>query len=492
MPINANELASIPEPGRKRALDRFRILQPYLEEGRPLNAIALAASIPYRTAHRWVTLYRKYGLSGLGRRARNDRGGRRAVSAKIQEIIEALALQKPPLPIAVLHRQVCRIAKAQGEDAPTYKTVYRVIRQLPADLVMLAHEGRKAYSEAFELIHRREADQPNAVWQADHCLLDIMLVRDAGKPAKPWLTVVLDDYSRAVAGYFLSFEPPCAVQTALALRQAIWRKEDPRWHVCGIPEVLYSDNGSDFTSQHLEQVSADLKMRLVFSIPGMPRGRGRIERFFSTLTQMFLCDLPGYTSPKGGMRGKPTLTLPELDQLLRVFVVEVYHQRAHTETKASPAECWETGGFLPRMPESLEKLDLLLLTVARARKVHPDGIRFQGLRYVDATLAAYIGEWVTLRYDPRDMAEVRVFHQERFVCRAICPELAGETVPLREILRARNQRRRELRTILRDRKKTIDALLEMKRSNAVGGETMETRPAKEETTTPALKRYVNE
>src|SRR5271165_626624 len=80
MPINANKLASIPEPGRKRALDRFRILQPYLEEGRPLNA--LAASIPYCTAHRWVTLYRKYGLSGLGRRARNDRGGRRAVSAQ--------------------------------------------------------------------------------------------------------------------------------------------------------------------------------------------------------------------------------------------------------------------------------------------------------------------------------------------------------------------------------------------------------------------------
>jgi len=29
-----------------------------------------------------------------------------------------------------------------------------------------------------------------------------------------------------------------AVNTALALRQAIWRKEDPRWKVCGIPEVL--------------------------------------------------------------------------------------------------------------------------------------------------------------------------------------------------------------------------------------------------------------
>jgi putative transposase len=81
---------------------------------------------------------------------------------------------------------------------------------------------------------------------------------------------VIDDYSRAVAGYFLSFEDPSALHTSLALRQAIWRKEDSRWIVCGTPDVLYTDNGSDFTSQHLEQVGADLKMRLVFSFPASP------------------------------------------------------------------------------------------------------------------------------------------------------------------------------------------------------------------------------
>jgi hypothetical protein len=106
------------------------------------------------------------------------------------------------------------------------------------------------------------------------------------------------------------------------------------------------------------------------------------------------------------MRGKPTLTLNQLDSLLRSFFVNVYNERAHSETKTPPAERWEAHGFLPRMPDSLEKLDLLLLTVAQQRKVHPDGIRYQGLRYIDAALAAYIGESVTLRYDPRDMAEI--------------------------------------------------------------------------------------
>ena len=235
-------------------------------------------------------------------------------------------------------------------------------------------------------------------------------------------------------------------------------------------------------------------MQLVFSTPGIPRGRGRIERFFATLTQMFLCDLPGYVPPKGGMRGKPAITLPELDRLLGAFFVEVYHRRrTYRDKDIHHRNVGKQAAFYQECPIRLRTLDLLLLTVARARKVHPDGIRYQGLRYVDTTLAAYVGESVTLRYDPRDMAEIRVFHQERFVCRAICPELAGETVPLREILRARNRRRRELRTILRDRKKVVDALLDVKRASVIPAETTETTQSSEhEAKQPALKRYMNE
>jgi hypothetical protein len=267
-----------------------------------------------------------------------------------------------------------------------------------------------------------------------------------------------DSHSRAIAGYYLSFEPPTAAQTALAPRQAIWRKQDPRWQVCGIPDVLYTDNGRDFTSRHTEQVCADLKIQLILSTPGTARGRGRIERFFETVNQMFLCELPGYAPVGSGVRGKPSLTMPELDSLLSNFLLDVYHRRQHAETNLTPGERWKRGGFLPRMPDSLEQIDLLLLAVAGTCEIHPDGIRFDfrpssavvspatpvfrplllkprhpGLRYVDLTLAAYVGETVTLRFDPRDMAEVRVFHPEKFLCRAICAELAGTTIPLREI-----------------------------------------------------------
>lgn len=487
------ELAGWPDEVRKLAMERFWLLQPHLEQNQPLRSVARAAGIPYRTAHRLVSAYRRHGLSGLVRKKRTDRGQRRTVSDKLKEGIEGLALQKPPLPIAALHRKVLQLARERGEKPPSYGTVFSIVRSLPADLVTLAHEGPKAYSDTFELVHRREAERPNALWQADHTPLDILLIRPDGQAAKPWLTTVIDDHSRAVAGYFLSFEEPSALHTSLALRQAIWRKEDPRWIVCGIPDVLYTDNGSDFTSQHLEQVGADLKIRLVFSIPGKPRGRGRIERFFSTVTEMFLCELDGYVATGAGMRGKPMLTLAEFDSLFRTFLLDVYHRRQNAETKISPIERWEANGFLPRMPDSLEQLDLLLIQVAKERQIRPDGIHFQNLRYISTTLAAYVGEKVTLRFDPRDMAEIRVFHNDRFLCRAVCAELAGSTVPLRDILRARNQRRRELRGILQDRQAAVDTLIDLKRGEITEKEhDSQERAAAPTRPTPRLKRYRNE
>ena len=120
---------------------------------------------------------------------------------------------------------------------------------------------------------------------------------------------------------------------------------------------------------------------------------------------------------------------------------------------------WSSGGFLPQMPESLEQLDLLLLTVAKPRQVHQDGIRFHALRYIDPTLAAYVGEAVTIRYDPRDMAEIRVYYRDTFLCRAVCQELAGETVSLKDIARARNRRKRELTKIITARRSLVDQVL---------------------------------
>ena len=243
---------------------------------------------------------------------------------------------------------------------PSYSTVHAIMRQLDPGLVTLTHDDAAAYRDQFELIHRHRSDRPNTLWQADHTELDLMILDANGNPARPWLTVVIDDHSRAIAGYAVFFGAPSALQLALALRRAIWRKADPAWPICGIPDVLYVDHGSDFTSRHLKQVTADLRVELTFSTVGRPQGRGKVERFFGTVTSELLPELPGYLV--GGRPAKlPGLSLSDLDNALGAFITQTYNARVHREIGATPNTAWVAEGWLPRVPHSLEELDLLII-----------------------------------------------------------------------------------------------------------------------------------
>ena len=99
----------------------------------------------------------------------------------------------------------------------------------------------------------------------------------------------------------------------------------------------------------------------------------------------------------------------------------------------------------------IDDLDLLLVMVAKPRLVRRDGVHFQGLRFMSPILAPYVGESVTIRYDPRDLGEIRVFHKNRFLCRAISPEYAHETITLKDIQTARAAQRRALRQQINER-----------------------------------------
>jgi putative transposase len=273
----------------------------------------------------------------------------------------------------------------------------------------------------------------------------------------------------------------------LTLHQAIWHKADARWHLCGIPARFYTDNGSDFTSQHLEQVAADLKIELVFSWPSHPRGRGKIERFFRSVEQLLLPHLPGFVG-ENGTTGGMLLSLSDFDTRFRTWLLEDYHQRVQEDIKQAPQARWEANGFLPQMPESLEQLDLLLLHVAKKRKVQQDGIHFQGQRYFDTTLAAYVGEDVTIRYDPRDLAVIRIFYQERFLCRAICSELAGQQISLKEVIAARSRQRKRVRQGVKERLSVVEQIQEAKSSESPPPPAEPVVPS----SPPRLKRYYNE
>jgi putative transposase len=336
-------LTALSEAQRIQALERLEIIRPALEKHVSQAQVARTHQLPPSTVQLWIKRYREKGLAGLANATRSDKGKSRSLPEQAITLVEGLALQTPPRSAAAIHRQVAQIAKEQGWKPPSHERVRQIIKNLDPALVTLAHQGAAAYREEFDLLYRREATHANAIWQADHTPLDVMLIDEAGKPARPWLTVIEDDYSRAIAGYRISFQEATALTTALTLRTAIWRKDDPRWHVCGIPTVFYTGHGSDFTSKHMEQVAADLPMELIFSQVKVPRGRGKVERFFRSVNELFLQDLPGY-APDGYKGAEAMLTLAAFEQRFRTWLLEEYHTRVHSETKCPPAERWEAGG----------------------------------------------------------------------------------------------------------------------------------------------------
>jgi putative transposase len=451
-----------PTESEDQALTRYRLLLPHLQGDVPLTRIAAQANVSQRTAQRWLERFRKQGFAGLRAQQRKDAGLRRAVREELQYVIEGLYLHRPAPSISSIHRRIKTVCQQKQWHSPSYKTVHSIIKKLEPALVTLAQEGSKKYKEIFDLVLRREAERPNQIWQADHTELDILIIDESGKPARPWLTVVLDDFSRAISGYYVTLDAPSAIGTALALRQAICPKLDPRWTICGIPEQFYTDHGSDFTSNHLEQISAELKMSTIFSTIGQPRGRGKQERFFQTVNQLFLSELPGYLA-SGAKNPKPTLTLEELDKAFCDWLLDDYMRREHSELGCTPYAKWENTGFIPRLPDSIEQLDLLLLTVTKTRKVQRDGIYFIGMRYTDTALAAFVGESIVIRYNPRDLAELKVYLNDEFICTAVCHEIANTTVSLKGLIKARNHRRKMLEREINARSEIVRLYMEPSR-----------------------------
>ena len=182
----------------------------------------------------------------------------------------------------------------------------------------------------------------------------------------------------------------------------------------------------------MEQVGADLKIRLVFSIPGKPRGRGRIERFFSTVNEMFSVRVGWLrTGQRRCARKANTSRWRTSMPGSAGFCLDVYHRRECAETKTPPAERWEATGFLPRMPDSLEQLDLLLIQVAQDA---PGAGRWHSLLRTSATsrqLWRRTSEkrlhcaWTHATW-PKSVS----FTRTGSCVQAVCPELAGARVPL--------------------------------------------------------------
>jgi putative transposase len=158
-------LTELSDTLRQQALERYRKLQPHLEQNIPLLQVARNAALgpPLQTLRAggfdpaWSRRPRQTPQHFT--EAAPTHGRSRAAKAAVAGS-SSLSRSLPDRP-------------GQGEPLPGYHSIYRAIN---------------AVSPAFKTLAHEEAAQSNELWQADHTQLDFYAKRNDGQVARPWLT----------------------------------------------------------------------------------------------------------------------------------------------------------------------------------------------------------------------------------------------------------------------------------------------------------------
>ena len=332
-------------------------------------------------------------------------------------------------------------------------TVYRVLKPL-IDKNKQAKSIRSPGWRGTQLSVKTRAGQDlsveysNHVWQCDHTRADVLLVDKYGELlGRPWLTTVIDTYSRCIIGINLGFDAPSSQVVALALRHAILPKNysteyrlHEEWGTYGLPQHFYTDGGKDFRSNHLNQIGVQLGF--VCHLRDRPSEGGIVERPFKTFNTELFSTLSGYTGSNVQERPEEAekeacLTLRDLERKLVRYIVDNYNQRLDARMgDQTRFQRWESGLIAALDVLSVRELDICLMKQARRRIQRGGYIQFENIMYRGEYLAGYAGKTVILRYEPRDITEVMVYrhedNKEVFLARAFAQDLETETISLDE------------------------------------------------------------
>lgn len=185
-----------------------------------------------RSLRRLVRSWQELGISGLTRQIRSDQGTTKTSHQWHEFIVKTYkegnrgSRRMSPAQVAV--RVKVRAQELAIESYPSRTTVYRILR--PQIEKRQQHKRSIGWrSDRLKLMTREGLEIPiewsNQVWQCDHTRVDVQVVDSAGEILeRPWLTLIVDTYSRCIMGVHLGFDAPSATVVCLALRHAILAK----------------------------------------------------------------------------------------------------------------------------------------------------------------------------------------------------------------------------------------------------------------------------
>lgn len=263
----------------------------------------------WRTIQTWYSRYRKHGVTVMENKTRSDKGKSRKVTPEelteaIDQVRSKIHLKTPSL--ALLYR-VCIEQGVLTRSRIAPNTFRRLVNQY--ELLKPDDESASKVRLAFAKAHANE------MWQAD--TLVGPYVQHEGSSVQSRLIAFIDDASRVCChGQFFPAEN---VDTLIeALRAAFYKR--------GVPQSLYVDNGSIYTSKEIIQICARVGCLLHHTPVRDGAAKGKIERFFRSTREQFLA------------RSLDLSSFQALNRQFTHWVEEDYNAHQHSVLEMTPLE----------------------------------------------------------------------------------------------------------------------------------------------------------
>jgi transposase InsO family protein len=341
-----------------------------------------------RTLYRYLKAYKEYGLTGLYSKKNSNKGKPKSIP---KDLVEEILMLKKELVIRS-SRKIINLLEISNKVQPGILKERTVSRLLKTN-----GYTKKAISASRKLYKKVVVKNIYELYMSD--ITEIWILNEHNKPVKAYLFVIIDTFSRFVvhAQFYLD-------SNLLRLEDCV-KKAITKYGLC---QILYVDNGSVYIANNFKLACANLGIKLVYSTVYYPQGKGLIERFNKTFKDDFYSEL----------KLNPICDIRILNE--RFFAwLNFYHNKIHSSLDGkSPKEVWESAVLNGTKPKLVSPIFLKECFYHSTRcKVSAYGVvNFETNQY--ETSSSLVGEWVSAKYDPFDLRELYIYHNNCFVCTA--------------------------------------------------------------------------
>lgn len=221
------------------------------------------------TIERWYYRYKKYGFDSLKPQIRADAGSYRKIDEDIEEQVRYIKQTYPRLPAVTIYDKLQENGTISKNDV-SLSTITRLVSRIKKEEMITSNKDMRRYEKA----------HINEVWCGDSSYGAYLITGNT--KVRTYIIALMDDASRMVLAGDI-FTRDNYINLMAVIKVAV--------HKYGVPKMFNFDNGKNYRSHQMELLAGRIGSNVHYNPPYTPTGKAKIERWFKTLKDHWLCQL---------------------------------------------------------------------------------------------------------------------------------------------------------------------------------------------------------